>query len=354
MAANEDPGDDPRESLAESPAEPDEFPAEPAESPAEPVAGPPRARVRLALLLRVVGFVLAGLAIAFLVVTLVSEWPEVQEAVRNANPLLVGAAVITAALAMMGLAVLWWEVLHGFHGREPLREVMSWYFAGELGKYLPGGIWPVVGRGELAARNGVPRSMAYGTTAMSLGLMIIGGAALGALLFPLTISGGELGFEHLILLLVPIGLIVIHPRVMGMAFALLTRFSKGRLVFEPLPWGRMVQLVLTAIPAWAFVGLTSVLLAESFGFDYEPARIMLAAVLGWIAGFLVVPVPAGAGIREIVFVALSGLESGPSVVIATVARFVFIVVDGTGGMIALAWLRSAGEDTGPAEVEAGS
>ena len=35
-----------------------------------------------------------------------------------------------------------------------LLDSIGWYFAGELGKYLPGGIWPVFGRGQLAYRRG--------------------------------------------------------------------------------------------------------------------------------------------------------------------------------------------------------
>ena len=42
--------------------------------------------------------------------------------------------------------------------------------------------------------------------------------------------------------------------------------------------------------------------------DYVLMTIMFATVLSWTAGFLAVPVPAGAGIREAVLTASSGAE----------------------------------------------
>ncbi len=48
----------------------------------------------------------------------------------------------------------------------------------------------------------------------------------------------------------------------------------------------------------------------------------------WIIGFLAIPVPAGAGLRELMFLAASGLDHGPAVAVAAIARLLFIAVDG--------------------------
>ena len=104
--------------------------------------------------------------------------------------------MVASALSMVGLAMLWHRVLTAFDRTWPFRKVAAWYFAGELGKYIPGGIWPVVGRGELARRDGVKRSTAYATTLLSLALMCVGAAFACGLLAPfLALDGGGIGPE---------------------------------------------------------------------------------------------------------------------------------------------------------------
>jgi uncharacterized membrane protein YbhN (UPF0104 family) len=90
------------------------------------------------------------------------------------------------------------------------------------------------------------------------------------------------------------------------------------------------------------VGATSVCVTEALGFSQQPARVAFAAVAAWIIGFLAIPVPAGAGLRELVFLAISGLDNGPAVAVAAIARLLFIVVDAGGGLLGLWAVRRAG------------
>lgn len=295
----------------------------------------------LSRIIRIVGIALAVAAVAFLVATLVEEWPAVSEALSDANPTTMFLAWVLSLGAMWGLAVLWFATLAAFGSRRGVVEVSAWYFAGELGKYLPGGIWPVVGRGELANRSGVKRSVAYGTTMLSLALMILGGLLLSLALVPFSL--GDLDVPpalYLVLVVVPLGLVALHPAVVGRVLRMLSRASKGRVELDPAPWVRMLGLVVTAVPTWILVGLGSWVVGRSLGYEPDLARTMLASTLAWAAGFLAVPVPAGAGIREVVFVAVSGLGTTEATVVATVSRFLFILVDGAAGLVGLAYVRA--------------
>jgi uncharacterized membrane protein YbhN (UPF0104 family) len=131
----------------------------------------------------------------------------------------------------------------------------------------------------------------------------------------------------------------VHPAVLGRLLALARRATRGRVDLCAPSWRRMLGLVLWAMPTWLLVGLSSVLVASALHVDARPARIAFAAIAAWILGFLVVPVPAGAGLREIVFVAVSGLAHPVAVVIAAAARVLMIVADGLGGGAGLTYAR---------------
>lgn len=300
----------------------------------------PASRRKLATIARITGVIIAVLAVGLCARVLARQWPNVTAALHHADvPLLVTAALF-GAIAMWLLAVLWWSCLTVFGSRRKLRDVTAWFFAGELGKYLPGGIWPVVGRGELARRDGVPRSTAYATTVMSLALMCVGaGLASGILVPVLALDGGHLGPELLLIALVPMGIVVIHPAVFGPLLRAMARVSRGRVQLRAPAWGQMLRLICLAVPTWLVVGAASVVITEALGYSQQPARVAVAAIVAWIVGFLVVPVPAGAGIRELLFVAVCGLPAGPATVVAAMARVFFIAVDGTAGVTALLMLR---------------
>ncbi len=305
-----------------------------------PGTAPTGRKKALALGLRVFGIAIALVAVGLCAKALIDAWPTVSLALKTANIWWLVVAVVASAVSMVGLALLWHRVLAAFDRSWPFRKVAAWYFAGELGKYIPGGIWPVVGRGELARRDGVKRSTAYATTLLSLALMCVGAAFACGLLAPfLALDGGGVGPEMALLILIPIGLICANPRVSRPMFALLAKGTKGRVTLTPPGWGRMVGLMLAATPTWLLVGGASVAITAALGYEQHPARVAFAAILAWIVGFLIVPVPAGAGVRELLFVAVCGLAAGPAVAVAAIARLTFIVLDGIGGVAGLLSLR---------------
>lgn len=290
--------------------------------------------------IRVFGIAVALLAVYLLVRTLIDQWPSISASLSDVNVLLLVLAFVLSAGGMWFLALLWQQCLRVFGDRRPPATVTAWYFAGELGKYLPGGIWPVVGRGELARRGGVSRSVAYASTLVSMGVMCIGGALTCGLVAPVVaVEAGHVGIEMLLLLLVPLGISVVHPVVFGRLLALVRRATKGRIDLLAPSWRKMLGLVLVAVPAWVLIGTASVVLASALDLPQQPARVLFAAVAAWIVGFLAVPVPAGAGIRELIFVAVCGLGSGPAVAVAALARVILILVDGLAGIAGLLSLR---------------
>lgn len=288
--------------------------------------------------MRAAGLAIAVLAIALCAKALSDQWSGIRSSLLHASLGWLAVAFACSALSMTGLGLLWWRCLHVFNSPTRTRDAIAWYFGGELGKYVPGGIWPVLGRGELALRAGVPRATAYVTTLISYAAMCVAAGIVCGVLAPVVANGDQgLGWGWLMIALVPIGVAAVHPAVMGRAFALAGRISRGRIDPQPQPWSTMVGLIGWAIPTWVLVGGASSAITQALGYHQQPARVAFAAIAAWVIGFLVVPVPAGAGLREIVFVGVSGLAAGPAVAVAAIARLLFVAIDASGGVLGL-WL----------------
>jgi glycosyltransferase 2 family protein len=315
-----------------------------ATDPGDSTGGGDRARMSPRLV-RIGGFVIAGVALSLCALALVDQWQSVSAAIEHADYRLIAPAFVTAALGMSGLGVLWWRCLHMFGERVAFGDAVGWYFAGELGKYIPGGIWPVLGRGELAKRRGgIGRPTSYATTLISYSAMCASAAVCcGALAVGLLSDRSIPNWGWAIVGLIPIVLLVSHPVVFGRVLEAVHLATKGRVRLGVPPWPQMLGLILVGIPTWLLVGASSALMARALGFDGSPSRIAFAAVAAWIVGFLAVPVPAGVGLRELIFVALCGLGAGRGAAVAAGARLLLVCVDGIGGLVGLglAALRSA-------------
>lgn len=289
-------------------------------------------------LLRVLGYAVAAVALLLCAITLVNQWDEVEESISHARPTGLLLTFGLSVMGMLGFGLVWRRILGQFGAQLPVTPVLTWYFAGEIGKYLPGGVWAVLGRGELAVRGGVRRRLTYSTTLVSIVVVVVAaGWVCGCLGLLLLALGQAQGWERLTPILVPLGAICLHPAIFGKALSALHRLMRETETVSTPSWSQTCRSVVASVPAWVYVGVSACVVTWSLGIDQDPARVGFAAVAAWALGILAAPVPAGAGIREVLFVALSGLAGGPAVAVAAVSRLSFILVDVILGGTAL-WL----------------
>ena len=281
---------------------------------------------------------LAGVAIAvvcawFVAGRLAADWPEARHALASASTGWLIAGVVLAAAGMIAIATGWHATLATLGHRTPIGATLAWYFAGEIGKYLPGGVWPIVGRAELARRGGVPRSAAYSSVALSLGLLYLAAALVACVMSPFALDALD-GPLAIVLLVLPVGLICLHPRVMGFAVGVLSRVVRRPLELRTPTFGQALTLVARFVPAWLLIGTATWSLARALDPGAGWGRVVLATTVSWLAGFAAVPVPGGVGVREAVFVALAGsLAPGVAVSTAVIARVCFVAVDAMGAAV---------------------
>ena len=297
-----------------------------------------------------VGLLIGGVAAAFVIRTVLRDWTEIEDALRGASPGWLFGAAGLAAVGMTAIAVPWRRALNLLGADLPMGQLVARYYVGEIGKYLPGGVWPILGRGELARRRGVRRSAAYGSVALSLvalylGAMFVVGAGLPALL-----AGGDGAGPIGVLLLLPIGLACLHPRVLSLGISALERVTHRSLDLPIPSWRDSVTLVGLYVPAWLAIGGAT--WAVSRALDPHAGLIVVgtAAVLSWVVGFVLVPVPGGVGVREAAFVAAAGsLDPGIAAATALAARVLFVAVDGLGAVAGSLALRGRAPDAPQAE-----
>jgi uncharacterized membrane protein YbhN (UPF0104 family) len=292
----------------------------------------------------IIGLVLAVLAGVFVVRTLLRDRDEIADAISGARPGWLLTAFVVAAIGMTAIALPWRRALRLLGGDLPLGQLVARYYVGEIGKYVPGGVWPILGRGELARRHGVRRTAAYGSVALSLAALYLSAMFVVVALLPALLAGDDGSGPVAVVLLLPVGLVALHPRVLGFLVRLVERAARRSIAVDLPAWRDSVVLVGLYVPAWLAIGTATWTVARGLDPDAELLAVGAAAVLSWVVGFVLVPVPGGVGVREAAFVAAAGsLDPGIAAATAVVARATFILVDALGAVIGAAALRRAGD-----------
>lgn len=279
-------------------------------------------RRRLARIGSTLGLVVGVAGVAFVARTVVSRSDEVAKAWSALEPPALALAVALGAAAMWWIGRTWGQLLALRGHRMPARRALAWYFTGQLGKYIPGGIWPVVGRSEMAARGGVDRPVAYAATTLSMATTYASAALVGGVASILSWTYPAVGG---IVLAITVAAILTSGSSRLAAVAGRVISSVGAV---PGP-GALGRLVVVHVPAWIMIALSTSVTATAFGADVGVTHMMCAASLSWLAGFVVVGVPGGLGVREAAFTALlsPSVPAGVAVSVALASRVVFIVVD---------------------------
>lgn len=289
------------------------------------MSGPRRRRWRLALRLAFVLAVAAGVAFA-----LADQWHDVATRLsRLSAPYAVGAFGCFAAGLWFSM-LAWRAVLADLGSPLPAGAAARVFFVGQLGKYLPGSVWPAVAQAEMGADLGVPRSRSVAAYLIATGVSVVTGAVVGVMALPALLSGTG-GVYAWALLAAPAGVLMLHPRVLNpllrKAFSLLRRPP----LEEPLTGRGMLTAGALYVVTWLAFGGQAALLAGDIGslHVHESPLAIGGYALAVVVGLLVVPLPAGAGVREAVLVVVlrTVMPTPAATAVAVVSRVVVTLCD---------------------------
>lgn len=263
-------------------------------------------------------------------IALVTQWDRVRdEATELTAGALLGAGAAAAAAAIASM-LAWRAVLHDLGAPLPAAAGARLFFLAQLGKYVPGGVWPVVTHMELGREYDVRRHRTAAALAVTTALSIVTAALLAAALLPL--AAGDRAADYAPLLaVVPLIAVTLHPRVL----ARILEWGLRRLGREPLeraPTWRGVLVATAWLSAmWLLFGGHAWLLARDLGGDGAGLLALCtgAFAVAWSAGFLFLLTPAGLGVREAALVALLAGEIGASgaTVLALASRLLLTAAD---------------------------
>ncbi|WP_426592746.1 lysylphosphatidylglycerol synthase transmembrane domain-containing protein [Cellulomonas sp. McL0617] len=269
------------------------------------------------------------IVVGFVVVFVAGEWSDILDAVHRLDAASIVGAFAFVLVGLFAAALSWRSVLAGMGSPLPVTAAARVYFLSQLGKYIPGSIWPVLAQTELSTEYGVPRVRAGSAalTQLVVGL-VVGIAVAGA---TLSVASADALRAYWWLLFVAVaGIVMLVPAVFNRVMVLARRVLRrpggdeisGRTLLRSAAW---------ALVMWVTFGAHLWCLAAGSGVSSANLGLLTtgAYALAWVVGFVIVFLPAGAGAREAALVLAMApvMDRSTALALALVSRALMIVGD---------------------------
>jgi glycosyltransferase 2 family protein len=225
-------------------------------------------------------------------------------------------SLVCAVLGNLAIAMAWRALLPDVGSGLRLLPALQVFLLGQLGKYVPGSVWPVVVQMELGRRHGLARARVGAASIATLGIGMLSGVVVAAVCLALQDLDAALRYWFLLLLVPPL-VVLMHPRVFVPLLDRVLRAAGRQPVGGVLGWRGTAAAAGWSLLSWLLFGLGTWLLAADLG-GTRPLLAIGAFAAAWTAGFLVVVVPAGAGVREagLVLLLAGDIGTGPATLLA--------------------------------------
>lgn len=277
-----------------------------------------------------------------------NNWGEIQDYNWQIDYWMLLLSVLAGLGTFVVMASNWQRLIRGFGHKVSLTKSFRIFYLSDLGRYIPGKIWPLLGILYLTKKEGIPPEQA--TASFVLVQMFAIPASLFVFVVALQLEPGLLVDQVAVLgatstyLLTAVWIalsatLVLWPqRLLKLGNAVLRRFSRPEVQFE-LDKKVALRLFVGYAVGWFCYGIAFYLFVRSV---MPEAGLSLVAAAGifnaaYQIGYLTLFAPGGLGPREMVMGFMLTPFLGPiALLLPILARLWAILIEVTAALIALA------------------
>jgi glycosyltransferase 2 family protein len=295
-----------------------------------PAGGPPPSGWRTLLRRSVTALFLLATVVAVGLMLRGQDWSVLAETMRSrpagSFAALAGLAFAANAAALLTAMLAWHWILTGVNGPTSAVGSARVFFVGQFAKYMPGKVFGYVVSLRMGKAMGVSGARMTSAWLSTLVIGLLTGATVSLLAGP-QVLGGSVGW--LALAALPIVAVLVRPRLVDDAAALVARLRRRPAPTAGMPGRTVRRALLIQLLSWLLGGVQLWLLAVALGAPAAGSLLLCVGLfsLGAIAGIFAVFTPDGLGVREVILLsALSLVVPLPIAgVIALVSRLVVVL-----------------------------
>jgi uncharacterized membrane protein YbhN (UPF0104 family) len=307
---------------------------------------------------QLIGWSAAAIIIYFLVRQLYGNWDEIASGDWKIDWLYLFLSTIVLFIAYLFLTQAWRLIIFGFGLRPGFIGSFRVMYLAQLGRYIPGKIWQVVGMVGLAKQIGIPASVSLASFALAQIYYLPAAFILVPILLgdPGKLESlkflGDIFYIFAAILAVIFLAIFLIPRGIGRLLNFALRLLKKEEVsYNPSFVNRLAIFAIYLI-SWILMGISFKLFIIAVSPETEITYTFAAGtyIASYVIGYLSIIAPGGLGVREAIMAAImrAVMPFPSATLIAFASRFFITIVEAAISLLALLTYRykRSGDNSG--------
>ena len=245
---------------------------------------------------------LAGLGIiaTFIFQNLYHNWTQVSEYTWRFDLFRLVLSVLLLFVVLGSMIPIWRIILRWMSYDLPMRIAWRIWFVSNLGRYLPGKVWQVVGMVYLCEKEGIPKRVTGLSIVLAQALSTLSAAGLFCLYLVFEGYPIEPKWTTLLLIILGGGIVFLHPRVLERTINFPLKLFKREPIHIRFSFAKLLFITGLYTLGWCGYGLALYVFISSLA----PVSTNLIGVLipihaiAYTGGLLVLLAPGGLVVRE--------------------------------------------------------
>lgn len=207
--------------------------------------------------------------------------------------------LLFAGFYLLGQAVVWRQIVVDLVVKVEWLPALRAWMVSNMGRYLPGSVWHLVGRVLIGQGAGVQKTSGALGVVLEQALQLLSALLIVGLSLPFWSADSIVGQYAWIAWLVPLGFVGIHPRLFfPILNVLLTKIGRPPLA-ATLSYSMMVRYTFYYMLVHLCNGLALATAVVALGQPLNTVPVVVgAAMFAWTVGYLIIVAPGGLGVRE--------------------------------------------------------
>lgn len=263
-----------------------------------------------------------------------SNWAQVKDYEWNLNWAYLSVSILLVIFFYLTAHLRWRLILKYLGYTISIYSSLKYWIFAEVGRYVPGKIWFVLGRAYGGKKEGIRQSAILLSTVLELAVLTITSLIIFIIGIAAFMSDIELNWPVSILLLavaVICGMIAIYPPLFSRIFNFALKKLKRETFEMSIPYSKMILLLGILMLMWIVHGSAFFFLSKAiYPVSWSLYPLFLAVfAISWFAGFVAFLTPGGLGIRElaITFILANYVPASIAVIMAIAFRLLLIIAE---------------------------
>lgn len=262
-----------------------------------------------------IGLLIGIVIIAFMIKEVVVNWRQVEPYILNMDVNWFVYSIIFNMAAFMFTACNWSKMVVDMDESAKMMQCVDVHITTVMAKYIPGGVWNIVGKAVLGVKKGINREAISSSMVLEYVFQISSSCFFLLFFLPTILFKTQYWYVMIFICICAVVIVILLPWLINLCNSIIAKILKEeKKVYMRKKF--VYTMFFRYMLSWLLSGVALLCLMRSFEkiTVVQGLGLVFSYPISWVAGF-VSPSPGGMGVREFMLSLLLGSSFASSIIL---------------------------------------